>query len=205
MAFISDSDRTRIVAALRAAEAKTSGELIAVVARHSDTYLLVPILAAAGIALLLPGLLWLAGAVDDFLSLYAIQLGAFALLSLGLSQPVVAMRLVPGWVQSHRAQRAAYEAFFRHNLYDTQDRTGVLIFVSVAEHHVEIIADAGIHAAVTPGTWDTIVADFTNSVRSGRVGDGFVTAIDAVGKILAERAPRGAQNRNELPDRLIEI
>jgi putative membrane protein len=42
-------------------------------------------------------------------------------------------------------------------------------------------------------------------VRAGHVGDGFVTAIDAVGKILAERAPRGTENRNELPDRLIEI
>lgn len=205
MPFITATDRTRIVAALKQAEQTTSGELVCVVARSADTYLLAPTLAAAAIALLLPGLVWFTGWLTDFPSLYVAQLTAFAAFALIFHHPDIAARLVPRAVKTQRARRLAREQFFEQRLHTTSGQTGILLFVSIAERHVEIMADSGIDAVVPNGTWDKIVADFTAQVRGGQVGEGFVAAITAMGEILARQAPRGRDDRNELPDRLIEI
>jgi putative membrane protein len=77
--------------------------------------------------------------------------------------------------------------------------------VSVAEHYVEIIADEGLNALVPPGTWDKAVADFVQRVRAGRIAEGFLAAIEVVGTRLAEHFPGAADDRDELPNRLIEI
>jgi putative membrane protein len=90
-------------------------------------------------------------------------------------------------------------------LHLTQARTGVLISVSVAEHYVEIIADEGSNALVPPGTWDKAVADFVERVRAGRTTEGFLVIIEMVGTRLAEHFPRPANDRDELPNRLVEI
>jgi putative membrane protein len=81
----------------------------------------------------------------------------------------------------------------------------VLIFVAVAEHHVEIIADHGIDAVVPPGTWDEAVARFIEQVRAGKVADGFIATIALVGERLAEHFPGTADDPDQLPNRLIEI
>ena len=80
---------------------------------------------------------------------------------------------------------------------------GVLLFVSVAEHHAQIIADKGIDAKVAPGTWKHIVDDLTAAIGGGHPADGFVAAITAIGAVLAQHFPPGANDPNELPDHLI--
>lgn len=205
MAFLTDSDRKRIADAVRAAERKTSAEFVTVIARASDTYLLMPLLAAAAVALILPGVLWLAGVFWTFGSLYAVQLASFAVLALVFQWRPVAMRLVPAWIKRARAARRAREQFMLRALHRTRHHAGVLLFVSVAEHYVEIIADEGIHARVAPGTWDEVVAAFTRRVRAGRAADGFVEATERIADLLATHFPRDPDDRNELPDRLVEL
>ena len=115
------------------------------------------------------------------------------------------MALVPAATKRRCASRLAREQFFAQGLHRTRERTGVLIFVAVAEHHVEIIADHGIDALVPPDTWDQAVAEFITRVRGGRVAEGFLAAIGVVGERLAEHFPRAADDADELPNRLIEI
>jgi hypothetical protein len=74
---------------------------------------------------------------------------------------------VPDSIKRRRAGRLAHEQFFEQRLHLTRARTGVLIFVSVAEHYVEIIADQGFNALVPPGTWDKAVSNFVEPVRAG--------------------------------------
>ena len=112
---------------------------------------------------------------------------------------------MPAAVKRRRAGRLAREQFFAQGLHLTRARTGVLIFVAVAEHYVEIIADQGIDSQVPPGTWDAAVSDFVAQVRAGRVADGFLAAIAAVGDHLAKHFPRAPDDTDELPNRLIEI
>jgi putative membrane protein len=205
MAFLTDEDRRKIAAAIAEAERKTSGELVTVVARAADDYRYLPILWPAIAALLLPAIVLTLRPETGAWPLYLAQATLFVVLALIAHVAPVRLALVPGCVKRQRASRLAREQFFERGLHLTRARIGVLIFVSIAEHHVEIIADQGINALVPPGTWDKAVADFVERVRAGRVTEGFLAAIGLVGDRLAEHFPRPAGDVDELPNRLIEI
>jgi putative membrane protein len=113
--------------------------------------------------------------------------------------------LVPPSVRRARAHRRAMEQFVAQNLHTTAGRTGVLIFISAAERHAEIVADSGIEAKVAKGTWQEIVAHLTAAFTQGRYTEGFIAAIDEVGGHLATHFPPGSCDTNELPDHLIVL
>jgi putative membrane protein len=175
------------------------------VAEAADDYRYIPLLWPALVALLLPAILLTALPGITAWTLYLVQAAGFVGLALIAHLPPVRIALVPPSVKRRRASRLAREQFFAQGLHLTRARTGVLIFVAVAEHHVEIIADQGINALVPPGTWDQAVADFVARVRAGRIAEGFLAAIAVVGERLAEHFPRPPDDVDELPNRLIEI
>jgi len=202
--MISQADRERIADAIRVAEAKTSGEIFCVIARHASDYRLVPLAWAAAVALVVPApliyfTLWPASVI------YVVQLVVFIAAALGLSLPDVRFHIVLRRTQHERAHLQAMQQFLAHGLHHTKNRTGVLIFASVAERYAEIVADAGINEKVTPHVWDQAVAALIAGIKQGRAADGFVAAIEQCGAVLAEHFPPGALNRDELPDKLVEI
>ena len=83
--------------------------------------------------------------------------------------------------------------------------TGAVIFACAAEHYAEIVADAGINAKVTPEVWRKAIDVLTTAIKEGRPGDGFIAAIEQCGAVLAEHFPPGALDRDELPNKLVEI
>ena len=119
--------------------------------------------------------------------------------------PPLRLALTPRSLRRQRAQQAAMEQFLAKGLHVTAARTGVLIFASVAERQVEVIADEGIYAKVEPKVWAEAVAALTKSLKAGRPGEGFEQAVRLCGAVLAEHFPPGADNPNELPDTLVEI
>jgi putative membrane protein len=205
MAFLTDHDRQKIASAIAETERTTSGELVAVVAQAASDYRYVTLLGPALTALLLPTILLTIEPAMSAWTLYLVQAATFIVLALLAHLPAVRMALVPETMKRRRASRLAREQFFEQRLHLTQGRTGVLIFVSVAEHYVEIIADEGINALVQPSTWDQAVADFVERVRAGRIAEGFLAVVEAVGTRLREHFPRAADDRDELPNRLVEI
>lgn len=202
--MISDSDKARISAEIRAAESRTSGEIFCVIARQSGDYRLVPVIWAAAIALALPyALLHLTSWSAQ--TIYLAQLAAFIGFSLVVSLPPIRIRVVPRWLKYRYAHAEAMRQFFAQRLDKTEERTGVLIFVSAAEHYAEIVADAGINAKVSQAVWDDAVAVLIENIKRDRAADGFVATIGKCGAVLAAHFPPGALNRNELPDKLVEI
>jgi putative membrane protein len=204
--MISDADRVRIADAIRAAEAKTSGEIFCVLARSAGGYRLVPVAWAAAVALIVPlPLIYLSGWGST--TIYAVQLIVFTLVALGLSQPALRLRIVPRRRKRERAHAAAMRQFLAQGMQKTEGRTGVLIFAAQAERYVEIIADGGIDAKVTQDVWDAAVASLIAAIKDGRAGDGFVVAIEQCGAVLAQHFPvaPGSINPDELPDKLVEI
>ena len=204
MSLISAKDSEQISAAITDAERTTSGEIIAVVAEQSSRYQYVPFMWAALLALVIPWPLihftWM-----KVQWIFLIQLLVFfALLALAW-HPKVRIALVPKSIANANVHRRAAEQFLAQNLYTTAGRTGVLLFVSIAEQRVEIIADSGIDARVAKGTWQKIVDDFTAEIGAGRQVEGFVQAIERIGTPLAEHFPPGSINPNELPDHLIVL
>lgn len=204
MAFISDHDQARIGAAIAAAEKKTSGEIVAVLSGESASYLHVPFLWAALIALIVPWpLVYFTWWPVQWI--YLVQLSVFLAILLLTLLRRVRYALVPQSIKTERAHRRAVEQFLVQNLHTTAGRTGVLIYVSVAERYAEIIADTGIDAKVPNGTWQAIVEDLTSNIAAGRAGEGFVHAVERSGELLAQHFPPGTRDPNELPNHLIVI
>jgi putative membrane protein len=204
--MISDAERAQVAEAIRIAEARTTGEIFCVVAQQSSTYGLVPVAWAAALALVVPlPLIYLTSWPASVI--YALQLIGFVVAAVGLSRPRLRYRIVPKRARHDRAHSTAMRQFWAQRLNKTQGRTGVLIFVSLAERYAEIIADAGINEKVTPEVWENAVNDLTAAIKQGRIGDGFVAAIAQCGMVLAEHFPiqQGGVNPNELPDKLVEI
>jgi len=196
----------RIADAIRAAEARTTGEIFCVLARNAGAYRLMPVAWAAALALVVPlPLIFLTE--WEAMTVYVIQLIAFTLAAVGLSRPALRFRIVPRRTRRERAHAAAMRQFLAHGLQKTEGRTGVLIFAAEAERYVEIIADGGINAKVTQEVWDTAVASLIAAIKDGRAGDGFVAAIEQCGAVLAQHFPvaPGSVNPDELPDKLVEM
>lgn len=202
--FIPADDEVRINRAINDVENRTSGEVVAVVASESDSYQFAPILAAALLALLAAWPLiyftWM-----SVQWIYVVQIALFVTLTIVLSLRPLRYMLVPKSMKHERAHARAVEQFLAQNLHTTEGRTGVLIFVSVAERFAEILADSAIHKAVPAETWQGIVDRMTSEIEEGQTADAFVHAIDAVGDLLARHFPPGSGPDNVLTNHLIVI
>ena len=192
MTLVSDADRRRIGDAITQAERTTSGEIVAMIAPESSSYLHVPFLWAALVALAVPWpfVFWTWWPIQH---IYVLQLAVFALLVVVLMPRTMRLALVPRSVKHARAHRRAVEHFLAQNLHTSVGRTGVLIFVSVAERFAEVLADAAIHERVPQAVWRSAVDDLTDALGRGDAAEGFVRAIAAVGEQLARHFPPDAR------------
>src|SRR5262249_23923427 len=138
-------------------------------------------------------------------TIYAATIATFALLALVLGLWPVRLKATPRAVRRKHARRCAREQFLTQELHTTRGRTGVLIFVALAERYCEIIADTAIAAKVAPEAWLGIIDRLRTDIRTGRGVDALVAAIGAAGVILAEHFPPSASNPDELPDHLIVL
>jgi putative membrane protein len=208
--MLTAEEHRRIAEAIRTAEKRTSGEIICVLARRSAGYfypaalaLTIAMLVASLLAALLIDRLWIVVPVWQFAAAQLFALGT-ALALIGW-WPALRIHFVPKPVRYARAHRNAVSQFLARNIHVTENRTGVLIFLSMAEHYAEIVADAGINAQVPQETWNAIVADLVAHAARGEIAAGFEGAIAASGYILAASFPPGNGDANELDDHLVEI
>ena len=208
--LIGAGDHARIAEAIRKAEAETSGEIYAVLARSSDDYFFAAgfvatcgILIASVVAAFLAHWYWF----DIRLPMFGLAvLAAFLTAMLVLwFFPAIRMLLVPRRIRYKRAHLNALQQFLARNVHITEHRTGSLLFVSMAEHYAEVIADAGIHARVEQDEWNAIVATLIHHASRAQVAEGFVLAIGQAGLLLEKHFPAGPENANELDDHLIEL
>src|SRR5262249_24983301 len=135
--------------------------------------------------------------------IYITQLAVFALGVALLQWEPLRFAVVPKSVKHVRAHQRAVEAFLAQNLHTTKGRTGVLIYVSLAEHFAELVADHAIDKKVWQEPWDEIVHELTDHLSRGEREKGLTAAIEACGKLLAKNFPPGSEDVNELPNHLI--
>lgn len=198
--FLSDEDRARITDAVRAAEAGTAAELVVVIETSAceETDATIALIGAGFLAIFAAGPLSLLG-----LSLHVMVMAQAAIFA-GLAGLAASSRVRGALgidrLPSAAAHDAAERAFADLGLGRTKDRTGVLIHVAVADRHVEVIADAGVHEAVAPETWRETVQDVTSAAGSGRLVDGIVAAVERCGRALADVLPPQPGLGDELPN-----
>ena len=221
---MTEADHRIVSDAVAAAEAGTDGEIVTIVAVSSDSYrdvalhyAVLAMLAVPVILALLPRrwIEWSAGLllgwngtwerVPAMIALFALLALAFLFVRFALATDRVRLALTPGPTKTRRVRRRALAHFRATAERRTRGRTGILIYLSLAERRAEIVADAAIASKVAPETWGAAMALLDDEARDGRVAQGMAAAVTAVGAVLAEHLPRSAQDSNELPDRLIEL
>ncbi|MCZ6617270.1 MAG: TPM domain-containing protein [Gammaproteobacteria bacterium] len=203
MAMIGTIEQTHISDAIAEVERHTDAELVTVLAAASDDYRYIPLLWAALVAMIVPSALYLTPLSVAWM--ITAQLAVFLVLAVVLQTDTLRARLIPGNVRALRAANMARRQFLEQDLHHTDGDTGVLIFVSEAEHYVEILVDRGISAKVDNDRWSSIIEGFVADVREDRVEQGFLTALERCGEILAEAVPKTPDNHNELDNRLILV
>jgi putative membrane protein len=222
--MMTDAERDRVSAAVAAAEARSAGEIVTILADSSDSYHDVALLWSAGIAFLALAVLGMRpdfylGLIDRITGAWETPWHPRQVLEVGLMVAMVKFTgmwllqlwrplrlwLVPAPIKHARVRTRAITCFRIGAEQRTAGRTGILIYLSMAEHRAEIVADQAIAALVPPEVWGEAMAAMLHHLRGGRQADGLIAAIERVGTVLAQHFPRAADDRNELPDRLIEV
>jgi len=209
----SEADLERVRAAVAAAEQQTAGEIVPVVVPRSGSYpealwkgavlFMVPVLLLALAFVFVYtgwGATWLhTGWGVALLTLLAGSVG-------GLLAAYVApfQRWLVGEARfAEQVHLRALQAFVEEEVFRTQDRTGIVIFVSLFEHWVEVLGDAGINQRVAPDAWAEVVDLVRQGIRRGQLVDGLVAAINRCSQLLAEHGLALRPNDvNELDDTL---
>jgi putative membrane protein len=203
MGFLSEQDNKSIEAAIKKAEATTSGEIVFAVAKASAGYsqatlqgALIGMAIVTAVFLMLPlshtpaTLLW-----TEFVSFAAF----YTLL------PYFPWRR---WIVSKkemdaRVREAAFIQFYSSGLYKTRESNGIEIYLSLFEREVVVIGDQGIHAKMGNQHWDNVRDLIIRGIKEGNICSGICAAIDSCGKALAEHFPHRPDDINELPDQVI--
>lgn len=206
--FFSPPDHAAIEAAIRELEAQSAGEIVPYAVERSDHYVraiwtasTLGALAAALAAALIRGTgdLW-GGPIVLWITLppgTGAALGWLAALAL----PALRRALVPSDVLTERVRQRATQAFVEEEVFRTRARSGILIFLSLFERRVVVLADRGLERHVTPGEWEEVVAGIAAGMRRGQPGPALAEGIRRCASLAARLPPR-PDNRDELPDQL---
>lgn len=224
MLQLSDEDRQTVASAIAAAESKSSGEIVAVATPLSDAYhdvalqwALVPLFAVLAWAAWRPtALVWWYNTLfggwkpDPTLSQLFTLLMVFAALKFTIALLILRwmplrLFLTPAATKHRRVRRRAIAIYQAAAAGRTAGKTGILIYLSLAERRAEIIADEAIVKVTDDHTWGEAMTVLLEDVRRGKIGDGIAAAVGRIGLVLSEHFPRSAHDRNEIPDKLIEL
>jgi len=204
-AMLSESERADVASAVREAERRTVGEVVPVVFARSDRHAAAPWRAAAFAVPFASACLvaWLPWQQPAWLLACQLAIGAGAWSLVRALRPLARL-----FVREHTAtetsEEQAYVEFHRLRLHETAGRTGVLLFVSLFERRVVVLADRGVDAqAGGAHVWAAAKDAVLEGVARGSLRDGLVAGVAEVGEVLARCAPWTEGDRNELPDRLI--
>ena len=89
--------------------------------------------------------------------------------------------------------------FSKLRVWDTEDNNGVLIYVLLAEHAIELVADRGVHRLVPPEEWAAIVARLSNALQSGSFEEGLTQALEEVSAVLVAHFPQAEGGAADTP------
>lgn len=204
-------DEERIRTAIEQAEERTAGEIVPVVVPRSASYEVVTWRGAVGAGLLaLTAILlvlqfydgWGLGWLFTPWGVVVTALGAAIVGGLLAAYVGPVQRVLAGDdLLDETVHRRAFQSFVEEEVFDTRDRTGILIFVSLWEHRIEVLGDTGINESVEPDDWAEVVARIRTGIQNDNLTEGLVEAIGMCGRLLERRGVNvRPDDENELSD-----
>jgi len=221
---LSEDDHRRVSSAIAAAEATSDGEILTIVSQDSDSYhdvalhwavaVMIALMAVSAWQSAALSILWdrLAGGWGEAPSagqlIFAVMILSvlgFLLALLALKWRPLRLALTPGGTKTRRVRRRAIALFRAAAERRTTGRTGVLIYLSLAEHRAEIVADQAVTSVTTAECWGDAMAELIAELHAGRPAEGLALAVEEVGEVLTRHFPKSSDDVNEIPDKLIVI
>ena len=203
--ILSDADRERLSRAIKTGEARSSAELVLVVADACSGYGIFALLWPALAALLVGGILALAATQLSAPRVFLAEAGVFAVLAAALQWPPALLRLVPHRVRRAHAQQVAEHQFVLRVRGRTPAGTGLLLMVALAERQVFVLPDTGISAVINAASWHTIVDGLVAAIRAGPPAEAIAGAVAEILTLLEQHFPPIAGSGGALPDEVIEL
>ena len=224
VAWFDDAAQERIAAAITEAESFTAGEILCTYSNERHRYVEWVLALAAAIAFIVPLVstlagfgptqwaaavgIWQAAPLTDAetVEIYAlVQVMLLVVATLALWWSPLAQRFAPLSMRRDRVHDMALKQFLARGIHITENRTGVLIHLSVEDHVVEVVADEGIYRCVAPDHWADTAAALLAGVKRGDPTQGYVDAIAMAGSVLSVHFPPTPDNPDELPNRLLIV
>ncbi len=221
--MLTEADHKRIADAITLAESKTSGEIFCVLTNEVSRYREIPLIWGAFAALALPPLAVLAGGLDlanifgrwgddnfsvlihrAFNSYALIQAALFLAVVLVVAQPAIRRLMTPSFLKRHRVRQLARQHFVASGARLSDAHPHILIYASLKDRQVELVAHQAIHKAVGNGPWNASVAAVIAGMKQGNPAEGFVRAIEICGAALAANFPGDDQDKNRFSNNLLE-
>jgi len=209
-----DSDLQRIKAAVKTAEENISGEIVPVIVDRSGRYIIAKYkgsLIGASLAFMMMIVLdryIISNAsntlfYDPVFIFFVVILGGIVGAVIPFFSEGFERLLLSQVYMDQTTRRRAENAFLEEEVFNTRQRTGIMIFISFFEHEVMVMADKGISNLVDQKQWDMIVADLVAQIRAGKIIEGLEAGIKQCGDLLLEKGfKKTADDTNELSDDL---
>lgn len=203
--FLSQEEQDALKRCVMDVEKRTSGEIVPVIASRSYEYpraaqlggLLLGILAAVCVAMLIDR--------EDMWTFLALFLGGYFLFNrLLAAMPDMARPFISKREMREEVEEAAITSFYLNGLHRTRDLTGIIIYVSVYEHAVQVLADKGINDKVDPEVWSEVVEMVTNGIKAGKPGEALCAGVERCGELIEENFPIKHDDTDELPNLIID-
>jgi putative membrane protein len=223
--FLSEDGKKEIVEAVKKAELATSGEIVPFITSSSSSYsrsrYVVSLVAAVAatvpltiLAMHIPGVgvLYSSLFTSPFSSriegLWIYCLLFFPVLfitgTVVKSVPALLRMFIPATEMIEEVEETAFSEFYRSGLHKTRDQNGILIYVSLFERAVKIIADRGINEKTGPEAWSRIADTLSKGIRDKNQINAICNAVMLCGELLSSHFPAPQRNINELPDIIVK-
>ncbi len=221
MIKLAQEEIERIGKSVEKAEKNTSGEIALAMIPQSDSYAIFELMTAVvcGFVCFVAMLFWIQG-IENWLSslfwgsgvesrAYPLVMfygfGSFLIISIAYALaniPLIDRLIVPRRYREEKVKQRAHREFLDSGVYDTRDRTGILIFISQLERRVELIADKGIAEKIPQDEWDHIVDIIIKGICNRKLADSLCKAVEMCGNLLETHFPIKADDTNELSNRI---
>jgi len=212
---LSKDDMKKIGSAVKKAESKTSGEIATAMIKESYNYAIYELIFAVIIGFLyFVIIMFFTGSIEQWLQEkfwdYSVN---YLIMFYGFSTFIVITLfyfignissidrlIVPKKIRQQKIQERSIRYFMESGVYNTKDRTGILIFISIMEHRVELLADSGINEKIPKEKWQNIVDNILAGIKQKQIAKHLIESIDECGNLLAEHFPIKDDDKNELTD-----
>ena len=201
--FFDEAARARVADAVKAAEARTSGQIVPVVVPRSRDYRSTTVEQGNTLGMLVLAAILFTQDPGLAALLNPLVIAAFGLLIVIQATLAARPRLLQSSEFEAAVRQRAMVAFVEHGVYRTREENGVLLFASLYERKVVVLGDRAVHEKLGDEHWNRAVATLVAGMRAGDPAEGFCKAIADIGEEMAKAFPRGSSSQpNEISDEL---